>query len=74
MEFEWRDIRKLIYFFWKRELSAANIAKEINSKLGMETTNEHTCRRWVAQFKDDIFDAADKEHEDIQNRLDSNKY
>ena len=56
MEFERRDVRKLIYFFWKRELSAANIVKEINSTLGIETTNERTCRRWVAQFKEGNFD------------------
>ena len=61
MEFERTDVRKLIYFFWKRGLSPNDISKEINSTLGSQTTNERTCRRWVSQFKEGDFSASDKD-------------
>lgn len=83
MDFNRQDIRKLIYFFWKRRLSPAKIAEEINSTLGAETTNERTCRRWVAQFNEENFDVTDKERSgrppldldiQIQHHLDTEKY
>lgn len=83
MEFGRTDVRKLIYFFWKRGLSPNDISKEINSTLGSQTTNERTCRRWVSQFKEGDFSTSDKDRSgrppiaferQIQELLDSNKY
>jgi hypothetical protein len=39
----------------------SQIANEINLTLGKDTTNERTCRRWAANFKERNFDAEDKE-------------
>jgi [histone H3]-lysine36 N-dimethyltransferase SETMAR len=39
----------------------SQIANEINLTLGKDTTNERTCRRWVANFKEGNFDVEDKE-------------
>jgi histone-lysine N-methyltransferase SETMAR len=61
MNFAREDIRKLIYYNWKRGLVSFKISDEINSTLGNNTTNERTCQRWVANFKQGNFDVGDQE-------------
>jgi transposase len=55
------DIRKFIYYCWRRKLSGKDAAMEINNALGDETTSERTCQRWMRQFEDDCVDFGDKE-------------
>ena len=61
MDFTREDIRKLIYYNWKRGLVPAKIADEINSTLGRDTTNERTCRRCVAKFKEENLNVEDQD-------------
>ena len=51
MEFSQQDIRKLIYYCWRRDLTTADIFKEINTTLGKGTVSLRTCSKWIAQFR-----------------------
>jgi histone-lysine N-methyltransferase SETMAR len=59
MDFLKSDIRKLIYYCWKRNLKTPDIAKEINATLGNDSVNVRTCQRWVARFVAGDFDTND---------------
>jgi [histone H3]-lysine36 N-dimethyltransferase SETMAR len=83
MNFSQSDVRKCIYYCWKRGLAPAAIAAEMNSTLGPDTVSERTCRRWVAQYTDGNFVVDDKErsgrpsldiNDAIQQQLDVVKY
>jgi transposase len=59
MDFNREDVRKLIYYCWKRGLSTRDIEKEINNTLGEGTVSIRTCYEWVAKFKAEDFDVKD---------------
>jgi transposase len=60
MNFNREDVRKLIYYCWKRGLATSQIEKEINSTLGIGTISLRTCADWVAKFKNGDFDVDDQ--------------
>jgi transposase len=83
MEFARPDIRKLIYYCWKRGLRTTDIEKEINATLGQGTVSERTCFDWVKKFKAGDFDVSDQPRsgrpsydikEEIQAILDENHH
>ena len=61
MNFDRTDIRKLIYYCWRRDLTTAAIEKEINKTLGVGTVSVRTCADWVAKFKAGDNNVSDKE-------------
>jgi len=60
MQFSREDIRKIIYYNWKRGLSTANNHKEINCILGEGTVGLRTCSDWVAKFNSGNFVCEDE--------------
>jgi len=60
MQFSREDIRKIIYYNWKRGLSTANNHKEINCILGEGTVGLRTCSDWVAKFNSGNFQCEDE--------------
>jgi histone-lysine N-methyltransferase SETMAR len=83
MEFNREDVRKMMYYDWKRGLTTTDIAKEINKTLGGGTTTERTCAAWVKKFKNDEFQVSDKDRtgrpsfhleDQIQHIIDENKH
>lgn len=63
MEINETDIRKFIYFFWKKGLNSPAIAKEINGVLEYAAVSTRTCQRWVGKFNEGDFNSEDKERE-----------
>ena len=83
MNFDRSDLRKLIYYCWRRDLTTAAIEKEINKTLGAGTVSVRTCADWVAKFKAGDYNVSDKERsgrpsyeleEDITAVLDGNRH
>jgi [histone H3]-lysine36 N-dimethyltransferase SETMAR len=62
MDFSREDIRKIIYYCWKRGLSTDGIHKEINATLGNNTVSIRTCSDWVSKFREGQFETIDKPH------------
>ena len=60
MQFSREDIRKIIYYNWKRGLSTLNNHKEINCILGEGTVGLRTCSDWVAKFNSGNFVCEDE--------------
>lgn len=50
-----RDIRAIYLFQYKKGLSAAEAARDINQTLGGDTCNVRTVSRWFHKFKDGDF-------------------
>jgi histone-lysine N-methyltransferase SETMAR len=61
MNFTREDIRKLIYYCWKRELSTSDVHKEINSTLGDGTVSIRTCSEWIKKFKEGNVESGDEQ-------------
>jgi histone-lysine N-methyltransferase SETMAR len=61
MNFDREDLRKLIYFCWKRGLQTSDIHKEINGTLGNGVVSLRTCANWVAKFREGVNDVKDEE-------------
>lgn len=83
MNFNREDVRKLIFYCWKRKLSAVDIAKEINNTLGEGTTTSRTCSNWVKKFENGNFEVNEKVRSgrpsyevaaDIERILEENKF
>ena len=43
-----------MFYNWKRELNASQMAVEMRDILGNVVT-EQTCRNWIGKFEDEIF-------------------
>lgn len=77
MEFDRKDLRKLIYYGWKRGLNGVAICNEISDALGegFQSISVRTCQYWIAKFKDGDFTLDDKAREgrprleDINERI-----
>lgn len=83
MNLDRQDIRKLIYYCWKRGLSNPEIENEINETLRKDIVSKRTCERWVSKFIGGDFGIQDMPHtgrpsfdidEAIQNALDNDKF
>ena len=63
MEFDRSDLRKLIYYGWKRGLNGVQICNEISDALGdgFQSVSVRTCQYWITKFKDGDFSVEDKE-------------
>lgn len=61
MEFNKTDVRKLIYYCWKREMNGVEICNEINEVLGDETVSVRTCQVWISKFKNGDFNVKDQD-------------
>ena len=55
MEFSKEDIRKIMYYCYKRGLSPPEMSKEICSVFGDDITCPRTCQRWVSKFQNGNF-------------------
>ena len=51
IEFNARDIRALIAFSYKKNMSAKDTTDEINSVLGLNTVSLATVYRWFQNFR-----------------------
>jgi len=60
MEFDKCDLRKLVYYCWKRNLTTFEMVKEINSVLGNESVNQRSCQRYIKRFKEGNFNTDDE--------------
>ena len=60
MEFDKSDVRKLVYYCWKRNLTTLEMVEEINSVLGDESISQRSCQRYVKKFKEGNFNADDE--------------
>jgi histone-lysine N-methyltransferase SETMAR len=61
MNFDREDIRKLIYYGWKRGLHTSDINQEINKTLGNGVVSLRTCANWVSTFREGVYDVKDDE-------------
>ncbi|XP_065658602.1 histone-lysine N-methyltransferase SETMAR-like [Hydra vulgaris] len=61
MNFDREDIRKLIYYGWKRGLDTSDINKKINETLGNGVVSLRTCANWVLKFREGVYDVKDDE-------------
>ena len=50
MEFQRSDLKKLMYFLWKDEMSVPAIEKKINSVLGTNIVSAINCQQTIAKF------------------------
>jgi len=60
MDFNRSDIRKLIYYCWKRDLTPSQMTDEINTALGVGTVSKRTCERWISNFRENNFNTDDQ--------------
>lgn len=83
MDFSREDIRKLIYYGWKRGLTTEDVHKEINATLGPTSVCIRTCFDWVRKFREGNFETTEKERsgrpttdysEQIQAILDEDRH
>lgn len=61
MKFDREDLRKVIYYCFKRGLQTSDIHKEINATLGNGVVSLRTCANWVAKFREGVYDVNDDE-------------
>lgn len=60
MELRREDRRTVMYYCWKRGLSAASMAEEMCATLGEGTVTERTCLNWIKKFDAGNFSLADE--------------
>ena len=72
MEFSREEVRKLIFYCWKRGLNASKVSLEIKLILGDGVTSKRTCRDWIKKFEIGDFSTSDQMRSGRPSRGDLN--